>query len=399
MPIDLVCGQCQGRLRAEQPGSVVACPHCGTHLHVPEETVGEPALEPELQPAAADELVTSSLESAEHPPTEPLTQESVALVSIDQALLIEESAAVAMDTPSFKTLAVPSPERIIPSPAPEVATTATATVGASSGSADLSEHAMPAISTGDAEAPAVVPRTLFLMVASYASALSLAFVFLLLQFLNVRTHQLESLPDVVPEIRNGEVALKVAPPESNVPPGHVLAIGESRRFGNLNVTPVRVSQGPLQFEHALNDATAVRSPSEPVLKLWLRFENVSRSQHFAPLDRLLLFKRHYQEFGKPDLTNQFVCRADQRRSDGKLHHVFELSATSEFRIAGQKLDTVLGPGEALETFVPSEEQIDDLTGDLVWRVQFRKGYHPRTRHGVTTLIDVPFHRDDVTTES
>ena len=131
-----------------------------------------------------------------------------------------------------------------------------------------------------------------------------------------------------------------------------------------------------------------------MLKLWLRFENVSRNQSFSPLDPLLLFKRYYQDLGRV-VTNQFLCRADQRRKDGDLHHMFELSSSSEFRIAGQHLDAVLGPGDSVETFVPSDENIDDLTGDLVWRVQFRKGYHPSTRHGVTTLIDVPFNRSDV----
>ena len=134
------------------------------------------------------------------------------------------------------------------------------------------------------------------------------------------------------------------------------------------------------------------------MKLWLRFENVSRNQTFSPLDPLLLFKRHYQDFAKTALTNQFLCRVDERKHGGDLHFLYELSAHSEFRIAGQNLGTALSPGASVELFIPSEERIDDLTGDLVWRVQFRKGYHPRTRHGVTTLIDVPFHRNDVQTE-
>lgn len=390
MAIDLVCGQCQGRLIAEQPGSVVACPHCGTHLQVPGESADghRTAID---RPLAAGELVTSTLESAEDHPVEPTAPASASMVHVDHALLIEESAAAAMDTPSIIAAISKLPTN--------AAAVAAKTHEADPSPKPASDHVLPAVSIGDVPAPSMVSRSLFLMVASYASALSLAFVFLLLQFLNVRTHQLENLPDVVPEIRNGEVALKIAPPDANVAPGHVLAVGTSRRYGSLKVTPLRVTQGTLRFEHALNDPAAQRSPSEPVLKLWLRFENVSRDQRFSPLDSLLLFKRHYQGLGQPDLTNQFLCRADERRADGELHHVFELSPTSEFRIAGQQLDQVLGPGESLETFIPSEEQIDGLTDDLVWRVQFRKGYHPRTRHGVTTLIDVPFHRKDVQIES
>lgn len=387
MAIDLVCGQCQGRLQAEQPAGVVACPHCGSHLQVPGDMTAHTGGFP---PIDSNELVTSTLEIAEALPSEVSPVKSMAMVSVDSALLIKESAHPAADSPaSFP--ASDQPMMAHPSPIASVADAPEIAIAPG--------NQLPTISTGDVLPPATVSRSRFLIVASYASAVSLAFLFLLLQLLNVRTHQLESLPDVVPEIRNGEVALKIAPPEANVPPGHVLAIGKSQRFGSLKVTPLRVTQGPLQFEHALNDPTAQRSPSEPVFKLWLKFENVSPDQRFSPLDSLLLFKRHYQGLGQPELTNQFLCQVDQRRTDGDLHHPFELSPTSEFRIAGQQLDTVLGPGESLETFVPSAETIDDLSGELVWRVQFRKGYHARTRHGVTTLIDVLFHRNDVHLES
>jgi hypothetical protein len=242
-----------------------------------------------------------------------------------------------------------------------------------------------------------VPRFWFLIAVSYASAVTLAFLFLLYLFSHIRTHRLENLPDVVPNIQNGEVALEVAPPDADVPRGHVLHLGESQRFGSLRVTPLRVTEGPLEFEHKLEDPEAARSSSQPVLKLWLRFENVSQDQRFSPLDPLLLFKRHYHELGHV-LTNQFLCRTDERRKDGDLHYVYELSPSSEFEIAGEQLGAVLGPGESVETFIPSEENLDGLTGDLVWRVQFRKGYHPRTRHGVTTLIDVPFRRSEVAAE-
>jgi hypothetical protein len=258
---------------------------------------------------------------------------------------------------------------------------------------------LPALADDGSTAPATVPRFWFFLVASYASAVTLAFVFLLLTLGRMKTHPLESLPDIVPKIKHGEVALQVAPPDANVPAGHVLALGESRRFGSVKVTPLQVTQGPLRFENILNANAATRPPSDPVLKLWLKFENVSGNQQFMPLDPVLLFKRHYEDFGNRVLTNQFLCRKDQRRRDGDLHHVYELSATSEYRIAGQDLETVLGPGQSLETFIPSEERLDGLTGNLVWRVQFRKGYHPRTFHGVTTLIDVPFNRSDVKKES
>ena len=47
----------------------------------------------------------------------------------------------------------------------------------------------------------------------------------------------------------------------------------------------------------------------------------------------------------------------------------------------------------------SEEEAVELKGDLVWRVQIRKGYHPQSLRGVTTLIDVQFNSQDISNES
>lgn len=427
MPIELVCGQCQGRLQAEEPGTVVACPHCGTHLHVPGVAADngeepdpldspEPMTDDAIPAASGGELVTSNLEDVDDIQAVVPPPEQTEILTVDESLMMEETVTIPSDTlgltpsselPSHSTPQIPweepppvlAPQAIVP---PMVASFSAAPIAVapvpSVAQAAPAEEMPDIVNTGPT-AVAMVPRFWFFMVASYASAMTLAFVFLLLTLGRIKTHPLENLPDVVPKIqKSGEVALQVAPPEANVAPGHLLALGESQRFGSLKVTPLRVTQGPLRFEHMLNDS-AGRSTTEPVLKLWLRFENVSRDQEFMPLDSVLLFKRHYGDFGSRVLTNQFLCRADQRRRDGDLHHLYELSATSEFRIAGQNLETELGPGKSFETFIPSDEHIDDLVGDLVWRVQFRKGYHHHTRHGVTTLIDVPFRRSDVKNES
>lgn len=391
MPIELVCGQCQEHLLAEQPGSIVACPHCGTHLHVPGETSDQPASDQtELNPTliATDGLL-SAAPAAEEESLAPAVPDTE-LFSANDGLRFPEPA-VAPQPVNTESAAPNAPAET----APSAPMTAMSSVAAASTAAAA---AMPTIVDHGPTPVPMVPRFWFMLAASYASAVTLAFLFLLLTLGRIKTHPLENLPDVVPKIQNGEVALQVAPPDANVAPQHVLALGETRRFGSVNVTPLKVTQGTLQFEHVLKDPTAQRASSQPVLKLWVRFENVSRNQTFSPLDATLLFKRHYADFGNTVLTNQFLCRTEERKRGDGLHHPYELSATSEFRIAGQNLDSVLSPGQSVELFIPSEERIDDLTGDLVWRVQFRKGYHHRTLHGVTTLIDVPFRRQDVSTE-
>jgi hypothetical protein len=385
MPIEVVCGQCHGALLAEEAGSVVACPHCGAHLQVPRASTNSGA------PSTLAAVDERSGVSEDRAPTRPDPAPPADLVKDAST---HEPADDSDWTPLAELPSHSTPRMTFSESMPQLVVGLSSAVDPSPVLLSPTAARPPANAGGSP----MVPRIWFLLVASYASAVTFAFLFLLFLLSRWKTHSLENLPDVVPKIQNGETALEVAPPEAAVPPAHVLALGQTRRFGSVRVTPLRVTEGRLEFEHLLNDPDAKRSPSRPVLKLWIRFENVSAKQTFAPLDSLLAFKRHYQDSGAV-LTNQFLCRTDERRRDGKLHYLFELSSSSEFRIAGQNLGAVLGPGQAVEMFLPSEEQIGDLRGPLVWRVHFRKGYHPRTRHGVTTLIDVPFHRDDVQRET
>jgi hypothetical protein len=41
-------------------------------------------------------------------------------------------------------------------------------------------------------------------------------------------------------------------------------------------------------------------------------------------------------------------------------------------------------------YIPTEEAgLDQLTGELVWRLHFRKGYSP-AGYGVTTVVEIAF---------
>ena len=61
----------------------------------------------------------------------------------------------------------------------------------------------------------------------------------------------------------------------------------------------------------------------------------------------------------------------------------------DWNFAGLADNPLIGPGESVEVYLPSEE-LDSISLDqpLIWRVQFRKGYHPTSYRGVTTLIEV-----------
>ena len=238
---------------------------------------------------------------------------------------------------------------------------------------------------------------MLLVVWSYASAVTIVLVYLLFF---IKAHPLESLPDIkVPTRKGGEVALTYYAPKNDLAPGHVLRLGQSERFGSVKVTPVKVTRGSVKFEHGRQQGAEARSPTEPLLKLWLKFENVSRDQTFAPLDAVLMFKRKTKSFGETVYANNFLGAAADRKQGGTLLYVYDHPVYSEFVMADQKLDEQVAPGQSWLTYIPSEEEAVQLNGDLVWRFHFRKGYHPKSRNGVTTLVDVEFSSQDITDES
>lgn len=235
--------------------------------------------------------------------------------------------------------------------------------------------------------PAAPQRSLaVVLLFSYASAVTIALIYLLLTRggSGPQRHQLEDLRDPADE----EGTVRIIQRGVDLPLGHTLRLRESRRFGNILVEPLRVTRGPIEFQHFSGNPRKTHPPTPPVLKLWLRLTNVSTDQEIAPLDGLLLYKRALNREGRV-VANAFVCRAEDVR-DGEVIFTYPASPNSEWDMRGQHLGRVLKPGESLETFIPSDaEGLDRLQGELVWRFQLRKGYAP-TGRGVTTLIQVTF---------
>ncbi|MDA1212701.1 MAG: hypothetical protein O2955_09285 [Planctomycetota bacterium] len=243
----------------------------------------------------------------------------------------------------------------------------------------------------DKDAPRMVSMLLFIIVLSYASAMTLAFGYLMYQNQFGAPHQLESLPDIKPPMKKGQVALQLVPESAELPNGHTLALG------NVRVTPLKVTKEPLRFEYYSGDTTKSRAPTSPVLKLWVRFENVSQDQTFSPLDRKLLLAniadgKHVGEIR----SNQFVIRlADKPKSRPRVQ-IYDLPPDGEWDFQGFRSTPLLSPGETWDTYLPTtEEGLSQLEGNLVWRVHIRKGYHPESYNGVTTLFEVRFNSDQI----
>lgn len=237
-----------------------------------------------------------------------------------------------------------------------------------------------------------VSKTLFMLVASYASAMTLVAGYLLF-FRGGDAHQLESLPDVR-TLKKGE--FQFAGFESKLPEGHVLKLGESRRFGDVKVTPVKVTREPIEFEHYSEHFT--REPTADVLKLWLEFENVSESATFPPYDVALMSDRAPDQ-REPSLAkaNSFLARANLKPTLRSVMLNFEHPLDDEFVLKGMT-SRPLEPGASQTTFLACSEEGTEKAmnnpGDYVWRVQLRKGISESGK-GVTTLVDVKFATSDI----
>jgi len=249
----------------------------------------------------------------------------------------------------------------------------------------------------------VVSKRLFTLTLTYALAVTAMLAMLMYVRYQGDPHQLESLPDLKPPVKNDEIALQLIPENATLPAGHVLQLGgPGRRFGNVLVTPLRVTRGPLEFEHYTGDTSQTREPTGDVLKLYLRFENVSHDQTFEPLDQKLLLTRVAGKNAEAKMrANNFVSSVDQKQTDGNRVLIYDMPPSWEWNLKGQNINQEnkpqeLKPGESFETYVASNEQgIDDLKGELVWRLQIRKGYNPKSHRGVTTLIEVVFHSSQI----
>ena len=413
----------------EEAGVVVACPHCGAHLNIeapadseatatddaastldeqpndssnesPETVVEQPAEEL----PAHDSSTATPLETAQH-------ETPVATTSNEDgdAPLTEDSATVegpgsvsdnettpAEEAPASLFAAAPDeaqqPEADFTGSATHPEHPATAEPQSAAGSANSAET--PIIAS--VAAGRGVSRHTFTLVRNYAIAMTIAVIFLVYKLLNPNMSALESLPDVKPPKKDDKIVYKLVPEATQMPPGHLLSLGQSQRFGNLLVTPVRVTKEPVEFVHHLGETGVSRAPGPDVVKLWFEFENLSTDQSIAPLDSLV-FKRDDNDFENVR-SNNFACRLSQKKKGGELAFVYDLNEFDIWNLRDQHVDQEIAPGEKLTTYIPTTEegvaQLMNSDEPLVWRVHFRKGYSPKN-YVVTTVIEVAFESSDI----
>lgn len=237
-------------------------------------------------------------------------------------------------------------------------------------------------------------------VNGYAIAITLLMIFCLMtgRLKLFGNAALESLPDIRPLDSN---EFRKVPDGTPVPEGHVLKLGESRRFGDVVLTPVKVTRESLMFEQFQTKAPATTLTTDPVLKLWLRFENRSGWYSFPPFDAGLMSHRTPRfSTDESTIVNSMLNVSSPGTSSPVRVLNFLQTMDNAFVIVGQQSGKAIIPEETLETFIACSEEIQYVTvtpeTGYTWRVQFRKGVHGSSGHGVTTLVDVLFSETDIT---
>ncbi len=300
---------------------------------------------------------------------------------------------------------IPAGAIIPPAAAPSVSTDVTSSVkSAISPTTDASKDSESAKQT-TAEIPEGESRKggsskLSAGLLGYAIALTFLLLGLLLtgRLSLTGNSVLESLPDLRPLPPNEFRRIEEG---AELPKGHVLKLGESRRFGDVVVTPVKLTKEPLKFQGFLSAEINEKLTSQPVLKLWLNFESVADDYAYPPFDSGLMSNRT-PPYSKDatTLANSFLTifvPSQGSATTRKLNYLHTLD--SNFVIADQNSAKVLQPGESMLTFIAASENDNDVATDdstqFVWRIQFRKGVNVSSRNGVTTLIDVKFSGADI----
>ncbi len=255
--------------------------------------------------------------------------------------------------------------------------------------------------SGDLQTPQMVPQRTFSIVAGYAGALTL--VFLLLLFTGKISlsgeHQLESLPDIAPLPKSEFQHIKA---NASLPRGHTLQLGDSRRFGDVIITPLRVTTEPITFAHMSSRDLGSDRKTQPVLKLWFELKNASDDVAFPPWDIGLMCSRSPGEgTDESTKTNSWLMvRHTADSKETRLLNYFH-PPQSEYDLVGQQSRQLVQPGQTITTFIASSPDFAQIATDMVagyrWRLQLRKGVNRQSGNGVTTLVDVEFSPGDVST--
>jgi hypothetical protein len=212
------------------------------------------------------------------------------------------------------------------------------------------------------------------LLASYASAVTLALGWMLLKDRSREKPEAVAAPSVVvpPESpHQASLSSKVEPPEP-ILGKHFARLGQPLQVGSLEVTPIEVRRENVALQRSNSFAKQERRDSgKKALVLRLKLQNTSADTVFAPLDQAYLRER-----GK-EVVDTFVETAA-----GERIYPYPLAVESEWSIVGQDFSE-LRPGESRTVAVVSApDPPPDAAGPFTWRVRLRTGINRTDAIGV-----------------
>jgi hypothetical protein len=219
-----------------------------------------------------------------------------------------------------------------------------------------------------------------LLVASYASAVTIALFWILLtgRGLTRPSPSFDSGGEtgLVDSERDGHPTATGTPPP--LPSQNLTTLGTAVRLGDLEVTPRFISRREIELVR-LDGATGETRQVEDVLVLSLRFSNRSQEQVLTPLEPAFV------RDSSPRDDHSYI-----ETSSGRRIAMYPLAPESEWSIKDQLFPT-LNPGQRGETIVVSEPvRASDLAGPKTWHVKLRTGNYQ------TDVLGIRFSAEDVT---
>ena len=212
----------------------------------------------------------------------------------------------------------------------------------------------------------------FILLLSYASAVTIGLIWVLWGGLKIRESQEDDFPaaSTAPDPgRRADLSRKVASPPS-IASDHRTTLGKPLRMGLLEATPLGISLGKVRLQRSFDPAQG-RDGGDNALRLKLRLENVSTDAIFFPLDEAFLRENERRQLDSSIET-----------SDGLQIEMFPLAVASEWSIVGQEFRE-LKPGQSYETEVVSAPDVQGhVTPEMTWRLRLRTGINQTDTMGV-----------------
>jgi hypothetical protein len=214
---------------------------------------------------------------------------------------------------------------------------------------------------------AAKPGRGFVLLASYASAVTLACLWLVWQ---ARHRDSAAVPDTLPvdsrpDDRSGRLTV--------IPEDRTTTLGKPLRIGDLTLTPISATLGQVTLEAAKPGGDGERKQgADGSILLTLLLKNQSANTTFAPLE--LGFLRT-PDAGPP---------ASFIETESGTIDLYPLAESSEWRIAGQEV-RALKPGETMRTLIAGEPTASrNLAGTLRLRLKL----HPTANTTNVVHVDI-----------